>query len=391
MTGAGWNTIWNKAKAKGASEEERPFYHWHQYDPGVVPNLLQTGNGSPTGICLYEGALLPRVFQNQMIHCDAGPKVVRAYPVRNDGAGYRAAMVNLLTSQDDWYRPADVCVAPDGSVFIADWNDAGVGGHNMADRDLAAMRGRVYRVAPPDHKYAVPKLDLKSAAGCVQALQSPNLATRYLAWTELHRQQEKAEPELLKLWKGEHPRQRARALQLLARIPGKEKTYVERALQDADADLRITGLRLARQSKLDVIPYVNMLVKDPSPQVRRECAIALRHHSGEDAPKLWATLAAQHDGKDRWYLEALGLAADRQEEKFFDAWLAQVGENWNTPAGRDLIWRSRSIKAPALLVKIITDANTPAKEKSRYLRALDFIKGPEKEAALLELVTAGVN
>src|SRR3954465_776256 len=84
MTGAAWGTGCNKAKAKGASEEEKPYYHWYQHDPGVVPNLLQTGNGSPTGICVYEGSLLPPVFRNQIIHCDAGPKVVRAYPVKND-------------------------------------------------------------------------------------------------------------------------------------------------------------------------------------------------------------------------------------------------------------------------------------------------------------------
>src|SRR6266853_13728 len=75
MSGAGWSDGWKAAQAKGAKEEERPFYHWHQYDPGVVPNLLQTGNGSPTGICIYEGQLLPPIFRNQMLHCDAGPRI----------------------------------------------------------------------------------------------------------------------------------------------------------------------------------------------------------------------------------------------------------------------------------------------------------------------------
>jgi putative membrane-bound dehydrogenase-like protein len=391
MTGASWGKAWEKAKAKGASEELRPYYHWYQFDPGVVPNLLQTGNGSPTGICLYEGTLLPEIFRNQVLHCDAGPRVVRAYPVTKDGAGYKAQIADLLTTEDSWYRPADVCVAPDGSVYIADWHDAGVGGHNMADHALATMTGRVYRVAPKGHKPSVPQLDLKSVAGCVRALQSPNHATRYLAWTELHQRQDKAEKELLKLWKGNDPRQRARAVQLLARIPGREKKYVEAALSDRDSDLRITGLRTARLLKMDVTPLVKKMAQDPSAQVRRECALALRHNEAPEAPKLWTTLARQYDGKDRWYLEALGIAADKQENKFFDAWLTEVGEQWNTPAGRDIVWRARASKAPALLVKIITDKNTPEKDRVHYLRALDFIKGPEKDAALLELVTAGVN
>lgn len=391
MTGASWGKNWEKAKATGVKEADKSPYHWYQADPGVVPNLLHTGNGSPTGIAHYEGKLLPEVFRNQMIHCDAGPRVVRAYPVRNEGAGYSATMTNVLTSPDSWYRPSDVCVAPDGSLYIADWHDANVGGHNMADRVLETMTGRVYRVAPKGHQPSVPKLDLKSVAGCVAALQSPNMATRYLAWTELHNMDSKAEKALVKLWKGKDARMRARALHLLARQKSGGEKYVLAALKDKDVDLRITGLRIARSIKMDVIPLVQMLAQDSSAQVRRECAIALRHNTSPLAPKLWAILAVQHTAGDRWSLEALGIAMDKQEDKFFDAWLALSSKDWNNPVGRDLIWRSRSTKAPALVAKIVTDKATPAAEKERFLRALDFIKGPEKDAALLEITTSALN
>jgi len=105
------------------------------------------------------------------------------------------------------------------------------------------------------------------------------------------------------------------------------------------------------------------------------------------APALWAELAAQHDGKDRWYLEALGIGADKQWDAFFGAWLARTGDAWNTPAGRDIVWRSRSQKTPALLVKIIQDGKLTAQERDHYFRALDFITGPEKDAALVALLT----
>ena len=193
-----------------------------------------------------------------------------------------------------------------------------------------------------------------------------------------------------KLWADSNPRLRARALQLLARIKGKEQTYVDAGLKDKDPDIRITAIRIARSFKLDIIPIVKQLANDKSARVRRECAIALRHNSSPEAPKLWAALAKQHDGKDRWYLEALGIGADKQEEKFFAAWLAEVGDNWNTPGGRDILWRSRTSKTPALLAKLVTDKNIPEKEKAHYLRALDFIKGPEKEAALVEIATSGL-
>jgi putative membrane-bound dehydrogenase-like protein len=389
MTGEGWSTGWTKAKSKGAAEDTKVFYEWHQYDPGVVPNLLNTGAGSPTGIIMYEGKLLPEAFRNRVIHCDALPRVVRAYPTQPQGAGYHAEITDLLTTPDQWFRPVDVCAAPDGSLYVADWNDSAVGGHFMADQNVATMTGRIYRLAPPGHKPNVPKLNLNSAAGCVEALQSPNLSTRYLAWTKLHGMQAKAEKSLLKLWeKGESPQMRARALQLLARIPGREQHYVDLAIKETNPELRITGLRIARQVKLDTIPLIKALAHDSSAQVRRECAIALRHHNSPEAPKLWADLALQHDGQDRWYLEALGIGADRQWDTFLDAWLAGIGEHWDSPAGRDIVWRSRAKKTPALLVKIIADKNLTAQDREHYFRSLDFIDGPEKEAALLELLTA---
>ena len=389
MTGEGWPTAWSKAKAKGAAEESKVFYEWHQYDPGVVPNLLHTGAGSPTGMILYEGQLLPEPLRHQMIHCDALPRVVRAYPTQADGAGYRASIHNILTTDDQWFRPVDVCAAPDGSLYVADWNDAGVGGHYMADQNVETMTGRIYRLAPAGNRPSVPKLNLATTAGCIEALKSPNLSTRYLAWTKLHELKGRAEGSLRKLWKQDNePHLRARALQLLARIPGRENKYIKAALQDSNPDLRVAGLRIARQLKYNVLSAVQALCHDASPQVRRECAIALRHDSSPDAAKLWAELAKEYDGRDRWYLEALGVGADRQWDRFLDAWLAAVNQQWDTPAGREIVWRSRSPKTPALLVKIIQDKSLTESDREHYFRSLDFISGPEKEAALLELLTA---
>ena len=55
-TGAGWKSV------RTGMHTQRAMRHWHQNDPGVVPNLLNTGAGSPTGIIVYEGDLLPRDF-----------------------------------------------------------------------------------------------------------------------------------------------------------------------------------------------------------------------------------------------------------------------------------------------------------------------------------------
>jgi len=144
-------------------------------------------------------------------------------------------------------------------------------------------------------------------------------------------------------------------------------------------------VRLAREQKTDVSKLA-ALAKDQAPEVRRELALSLRHSKSPAAAGIWSDLAMQHDGKDRWYLEALGIAADKQWDAFLDAYLAKASEPWKTPAGRDILWRSRAKQTPALLVKIIKDPATKEDEQPRYFRALDFLSGPEKEAALKSLL-----
>ena len=379
LTGAGWNS------PRTNLETEVPLRHWHLNDPGVVPNLLQTGAGSPTGICVYEGDLLPKVFQNQVIHCDAGPNVVRSYPVKKAGAGYKAEIVNVLAgTRDNWFRPSDVCVAPDGSLIVADWYDPGVGGHRMGDAD----RGRLFRLAPPKTPYKSPKVDVSTPEGAIAALKNPNEAARYLAWIALHDMGSKAEPALKKVFESDaNPRLRARALWLLGKIDGKGSLAVTQAIENSDPDLRIAGLRLARElrGKLDLASVLQKLVNDPAPEVRRECAIALNQYQGPGQAEFWATLANKSDGKDRWYTEALGIGAHNNWNECIKAWTAsQTEKPWGT-AGPDVVWRSRSTQTAALLASLLESGSISATDAPRYLRAFDFLEGPERDEALISL------
>ncbi len=381
ITGAGWQT------PRTNMEEEIPRRHWHLNDPGVVPNLLQTGAGSPTGIMIYEGDKLPERFINQLIHCDAGPNIVRSYAVTDDGAGYKAEINDILNgTRDQWFRPSDVCVAPDGSLIVADWYDPGVGGHRQGDTD----RGRLFRVNMPGQKYSVPKHDFSTVEGAAEALKSPNNATRYLAFTKLKESGADAEAVLTKMFKFDpNPRFRARALWLLGQIEGKTQKYVDLAIADKDKEIRITGIRLARRMGADVIPVIEKLATDESAQVRRECAISLRNVSSEKKVSLWTSLALSYGENDRWYLEALGIAMDSSSASGWNAALTSLlktRKDANT-ANFDLIWRSRGTDTTKLKLaefvhlikrsqmKLTPEARHDAEisnHAARLFRSLDF-------------------
>jgi putative membrane-bound dehydrogenase-like protein len=380
VTGAGW---WaNRTNI----ETEIPHRHWHLNDPGVVPNLLQTGSGSPCGMAVYEGDLLPEQFRNQPLHAEAGHNVVRAYAKTPDGAGYKAEIINLVESKtDQWFRPSDVCVAPDGSVFIADWYDPGVGGHNAGDQN----RGRVFRVAPPSAaRYAFEKPNYSTAQGALVALTNPNLSVRYQAWKALQRMGASAESELANMFRYHADDvMRARAFWLLAKGANGAQ-YVREAANDGNPDMRIAAVRAARQGCAPVLEIVKKLSKGQNAQVRRECALALRHSKSPDAPMLWANLAAMHMGKDRWYLEALGIAADGNWDTYFPAYQKLMGDKiMKSAGGRDVIWRSRGGGSAVLLGQLATDKEAALPFRLRYFRAFDFYTDRKAASAvLLDLV-----
>ncbi len=378
ITGEGWRA------SRTNMESEIPLQHWHLNDPGVVPTMLITGAGSPTGITMYEGDLLPEIYRNQVIHCDAGPNVVRAYPVTNDGAGYKAEIANMLVGeQDRWFRPADVCVAPDGSLFVTDWYDPGVGGHNMQDME----RGRLFRLAPPGSKYVVPKFDFSTAEGAVDALRNPCLSVRYLAWQAIQKMAAETVAPLKKLAADANPRLRARAVWALGKLAGHGDEAVQLALADKNPNLWMTGIRLARQLDVPVENYAAKVVRDSSPQVRRELAIALRFDKSPAMPQLWSQLAEQHDGQDRWYLEALGIGAELRWPECFAQYMRSASSA-AAAARRDIIWRSRAPAAAREVAKLLSDPNLPANEVPRMLRALDFHTQADRTEALQSLLVA---
>ena len=357
---------------------------WHQNDPGVVPNLLITGSGAPTGILVYEGELLPNKFRGQMIHAEPGRNTVWAFPVKQVGAGYSAKIVHVARSKTDRnYRPCDVSVAPDGSLFIADWYDP----VDCCHRTLNDA-GRLFRIAPPGHVYSIPNYNYDTAEGAVAALRSPNLAVRYKAWTTLVRMGAAARSALQTLIEDPNPRQRARALWVLAQIANAPQPAIDIALRDKSADIRALTLRIARRHQLPVEPVVKRLVHDKSALVRRECAISLHRLDSAEAVRLWTELTIQYDGKDRWYLEALGIGEVGKETACLNAWRKRVGAKWKSPGHRDIVWRSRAAEAVPLLAELLLEPDVPATEHPRLLRALDFHVGAHKQAALTTLLTS---
>ena len=341
--------------------------HFHEERPGTLPYVARTGPGSPTGLVIYEGDLLPAKYRNQLLHAEPGKRLIQTFFVRPDGAGYGMEAENTVTSTDPIFRPSDIAVAPDGSLFVADWQDPVVGGHAMFDIE----RGRIFRIAPIGHRGSVPELDLESDAGLLAAFGSPNQATRYRAYQELVLRSEDERRELLlEAWQSPGESLRARALWLLAPLGEAGRRALEEAQEADDPRFRILALRVSREHDLHHHEYVARLAQDPDPQVRREAALMLRGFEPAEREDIWLRLAEGYDGADRWYLGALGIAADGAENELFHA-LRRKHPEWSARLG-DLYWVLQAPDSRGYLIEVLRDQSRPLDDRLKALDALGW-------------------
>jgi putative membrane-bound dehydrogenase-like protein len=402
-------------------------HHWHEDQPGVVHKVLRTGFGSPTGMCWYEGTLLLPAFRGQrtegrrqksevrgqqseptgyILHTDAGPREVRCFVVKPKGAGYEVDKINLVTSTDTWFRPSDICVAPDGSVMIADWYDPGVGGHGMGD----TTRGRIYRLTPKGHKgYKVPALELTSDEGHVAALASPNIATRTLAHQKIK--------NLLKNQKGGEILEKAMKtgpgdgqLWILARalwLCDEFSTWASGMFlqaNDVPTDFRLLALRSFKQTHPDyldetakqpiniIYPFLTRDIdrdfKQAAPAVRREWLLTLRDQDPKVFSRMIWELAKDFDGQDYFYLAAINIAvgSDPKRREIILADFEKHFPEWNDKVAK-LVWELRPPQVIARLDQKLADPKLTSAQKAQILDILAVSDAETGGAAVLKLLS----
>ena len=345
--------------------------HFHEERPGTAPYVARTGPGSPAGLVVYEGDLLPPRYRNQLLHAEPGKRLIQTFFVRPDGAGYSMDAESTVFSTDEMFRPSDIAVAPDGSVFVADWHDPAVGGHNMQDIE----RGRFFRIGPIGHRGSAVPIDLETEEGLLAAFASPNQAARYRAYRELMLRDEAERSAILqRAWREGGGALRARSLWMLAPLGSAGTEALGEAFGSDDPRFRVLALRVARLHGLDHLGWVEELASDLDAQVRREAALMLRDVAAEAKVGTWLRLADGYDGADRWYLSALRIAASGAEDAVFAALRANSSE-WDSRVA-DLY---RVLQAPGsvqFLVGMVKDSTNGLEPRLQALDALGWQPSP---------------
>ncbi|MEK7677299.1 MAG: PVC-type heme-binding CxxCH protein [Verrucomicrobiota bacterium] len=306
------------------------------------------------GLAIYRGGAFPGEYRGNSYVCEPLHNLIHRDILAPQGVSFVARRGEedreFLASTDNWFRPVNLTVGPDGALYIADFyrkvieHPFGITLEMQLELDFRAGddKGRIYRVthsgAP---RFPRPKLSRASPAKLVEHLESSNAWWRLTAQRLLVERQEKSAIRGLKrlVRQSKLPLARLHALWTLDGLAALDAESVRLALQDAEPGVREHALRLsetffsARASALtsqktqgehDTEPpprrispsqltqlsdAVLALVKDENPRVRFQLAFTsdeLVHgaRTREGALHALARLAMR-DGSDPWLRSAV--------------------------------------------------------------------------------------
>ncbi len=397
--------------------QDVPTAHWRQEDPGTMPSGDVYGGGSPTGIAFYENGVLGDKFAGTLLSCEPGRNVIYGYQPEMDGAGFDLNRKDFVTTNPEkdfdgsdfvggtkkrhdpksgkedihQFRPSDVTVGADGALYIADWTDSRVGGHDTRDESAS---GVIYRIAPKGFKPEVPKTDLSTTNGAVTALTSPANNVRWSGFDKLKNDGAASYDAVAKVLENKNPFVAVRAVWLLPYLGEKGAAKLDELIAGDDAKLRLAAFRSIRRAdgEIDALPYAKKLSTDESAAIRAEAAMEMRYRGFEESKEVLVNVAQRFDGKDRSYLESLGIGAGHHTEDLWKA-LNKDMKPSEPKAWPDsfawLTWRLMPEAAIPALAERAKDAGLSGEARKLAVDSLAFIKVRAAADAMIELAAEG--
>lgn len=221
------------------------------------------------------------------------------YKFKDAGSGFTAVEQEpLLLSDDPNFRPVDLEIAPDGSVYFVDWHNTIIGHmqHNLRDPNRDHVHGRVYRITHKNRPLVQPaKIGGEPVANLLDLLKSKEDRVRYRARAELGSREPGAVLAELKTWMAnlsksdtDYEHHVLEGLWLHQNLNVVNESLLADVLKSKDARARAAATRvlvLWRDRVKEPLKHLQKLVNDSNPRVRLEAVRGLSFFTGAEAEK----------------------------------------------------------------------------------------------------------
>lgn len=180
---------------------------------GFVPDLMNHLHGSTaiSGLACYDAPQFPESFRHDFFSGNVMTSRINRNRMVATQEGISAVeQPDFMTSEDSWFRPADIQLGPDGAIYVSDFYNKIIGHYEVPldhpDRDR--FRGRIWRITGPGNERSKPlhaavlprhlEANVRSVgASLVAELGSDNATRRRLALQQVcDHDFEAIEPEL---------------------------------------------------------------------------------------------------------------------------------------------------------------------------------------------------
>lgn len=241
---------------------------------------------------------------------------IKQYRVLEDGAEIKGAYrQDLIRSSDSNFRPSDLEVAPDGSLYFIDWHNPLIGHaqHSARDPLRDSQHGRIYRITCPGRSLVTaPQIADAGIAQLFQNLKLPELNARKRSHRELRGRDPHAVCAVANSFAAANAGDERLVLEALWTTWGHQRPdirLVRRCLAAKDHRVRAAAVRVVRHC-LHLLKEPEKLLlaatSDPHPRVRLEALSAGSWLGGEKGAEILLCVAAQ--ATDMWIRNSLNSA-----------------------------------------------------------------------------------
>lgn len=254
-----------------------------------IPHKNFKGGHVTCGGILYNGGAFPEKYNDQYIAANILSHAIYAHQFERKGSSFTANLTtDVVTTTDNWFRPVDLLVGPDGAVYVADWCDKRANHVDPVD-NWDRTKGRVYKIqavgAKPVADLNVDRLSSKELLGLLSHKNAWQIreARRVLA----ERRDASVVPDLKRMIADNKGPLALEALWALYVSGGFDDALAEKLLDHPNEDVRTWTVRLLgdeRKVAPSLQPRLVALAKnDPSPTVRSQLACTAKRLPGKDS------------------------------------------------------------------------------------------------------------